>query len=38
MVSQLKDLYINPFLMDGFSHHYHLGESTFIIRGIGGDF
>ena len=29
---------INPYLTNGFSHHYHLGESTFIFRGIRGDF
>ena len=25
---------INPYLTSGFSHHYHLGESTFIFRSI----
>ena len=25
-------LLLNPYLMNGFSHHYHLGESTFIFR------
>ena len=29
---------INPYLMNGFSHHYHLGESTFIFRGGRCDF
>ena len=29
---------IKPYLMNGFSHHYHLGESTFIFRGIRSDF
>ena len=29
---------INPYLMNGFSHHYHLGQSTFIFRGIRSDF
>ena len=24
----------NPFLTNGFSHYYHLGEPTFILRGI----
>ena len=28
----------NPYLTNGFSHHYHLGESTFILRDIGSDF
>ena len=28
----------NPYLTNGFSHHYHLGESTFIFRGIRSDF
>ena len=25
---------INPYLTNGFSHHYQLGESTFIFRGV----
>ena len=29
---------INPYLTNGFSHYYHLGESTFIFRGIRSDF
>ena len=29
---------INPYLTNGVSHHYHLGESTFIFRGISSDF
>ena len=29
---------INPFLTIGFSHYYHLGEATFIMRGISSDF
>ena len=28
----------NPYLTNGFSHHYHLGQSTLIIRGIRSDF
>ena len=28
----------NPYLTNGFSHYYHLGESTFIIRGVRSDF
>ena len=27
-----------PFLTNGFSHHYHLGESSFIFRGVRCDF
>ena len=30
--------YVNPYLTNGFSHYYHLGESTFIFRGIRSDF
>ena len=29
---------INPYLTNGFSHHYQLGESTFIFRGVRSDF
>ena len=29
---------INPYLANGLSHHYHLGESTFIFRGFSYDF
>ena len=29
---------LNPYLTNGFSHYYHLGESTFIFRGIRSDF
>ena len=32
------DSRINPYLTNGFSHRYHLDESTFIFRGIGSDF
>ena len=28
----------NPYLTNGFSHFYHLGESTLIFRGIRSDF
>ena len=31
-------LIINPYLTNGFSYHYHLGESTFIFRGRRCDF
>ena len=29
--------YLNPYLMNGFSHHYQSGESTFIFKGARGD-
>ena len=28
---------LNPYLTNGFSHHYHLGPSTIIIRGVRSD-
>ena len=28
----------NPYLTNGFAHHYHLDESTFVFRGVGCDF
>ena len=28
----------NPYLTNGFSHHYHLGESIFIFMGVKSDF
>ena len=28
----------NPYLTNGFSHHYHLGESTISFRGVRSDF
>ena len=34
----LQHSIVNPYLRNGFSHHYHLGESTFIIRGVRSDF
>ena len=30
--------HINPYLTNGFSHHYQLDESTFIFRGFRSDF
>ena len=33
-----KVKYLNPYLTNGLSHHYHLGESTFIYRGSISDF
>ena len=30
--------HFNPYLTNGFSHHYHLGESTFILGGHRCDF
>ena len=29
---------INPYLTNGFYHHYQLDESTFIFRGVRSDF
>ena len=29
---------INPYLTNGFSHHYHLGESTVNFRGVRSEF
>ena len=29
---------VNPYLTNGFSHHYHLDESIFICRGVRSDF
>ena len=29
---------IKPYLTNGFSHRYHLDESTFIFRGVRSDF
>ena len=29
---------LNPYLTNGYSHHYHLDEPTFIFRGVGSDF
>ena len=31
-------LRLNPYLTNGFSHHYQLGESTFIFRGVRSKF
>ena len=31
-------LWVYPYLMNGFSHRYQLGESSFIFRGIRSDF
>ena len=28
----------NPYLTNGFSHHYQLGEPTFIFRGVMSDY
>ena len=28
----------NPYLTNGFPHHYQLDESTFIFRGVRSDF
>ena len=29
---------LNPYLTNGFSHYYQLGESTFTFRGVRSDF
>ena len=29
---------VNPLMMNGLAHHYHLGEPNFIIRGLRSDF
>ena len=29
---------LNPYLTNGFAHHYHLDESTIVFRGAGLDF
>ena len=29
---------LNPYLTNGFSHHYQLGESAFIFRDVRSDF
>ena len=29
---------LNPLMINGFTHRYHLGESTFIFRGFRYDF
>ena len=34
----MSGFHINPYLTNGFSHYYHLGESTFIFRGVRSDF
>ena len=36
--SELCFLILNPYLTNGFSHHYQLDESTFIFRGVRSDF
>ena len=38
LICKTQTFHINPFLMNGFSHHYHFEESTFIFRGIRSDF
>ena len=35
---QGKQTELNPYLTNGFSHHYHLDEYTFIFRGVRSDF
>ena len=38
MTPTCRKFNINPLMTNGFTHRYHLGESTFIFRGIRGDF
>ena len=38
MFSSASHLGINPYLTNGFSHGYHLDESTFVSRDIRSDF
>ena len=35
--SLFQEKNINPYLTNGFSHHYQMGESTFIFRGVKSD-
>ena len=35
---KVSDNLINPYLTNGFSHHYQLDESTFIFRDVRSDF
>ena len=35
LANMQRYLFINPFLTNGFSHHYHLGESTFTLGAPG---
>ena len=37
-ITQLFNVIFNPYLTNGFTHHYQLGESTYIFRGVRGDF
>ena len=38
-LSQVNTLYYyNPYLMNGFSHSYHLSQATFVFRGLKNDF
>ena len=37
-VTQGKCIYINIFVMNGLSHHYYLGNSSFILWGFRSDF
>ena len=35
---EICHMFFNPYLTNGFSHHYQLDESTFIFRGVRSDF
>ena len=37
MMIYVTEIQFNPYLTNGFSHHYQLGESTFIFRGVRSD-
>ena len=37
-LAQVRIITFNPYLTNGFAHHYQLDESTFNFRGFRGDF
>ena len=38
IIIEVYPIPFNPYLTNGFPHHYHLDESTFILRGVRSDF
>ena len=38
LLTCIKKCLLNPYFTNGFSHHYQLGDSTFIFRGFSSDF
>ena len=38
IIHYINMINLNPYLTNGFSHYYQLGECTFIFRGIRSDF